>query len=94
MRQPWKRGRPAAAARPHAVLYTQPGCHLCEDTEAHLARLAGRYPHTLEVVDINAEPELRRRYWDRIPVLVIGGREYEAPLSPTLLERVLREHSR
>jgi len=75
------------------VLYVQPGCHLCEAAEAHLARLARRYPHTLEVVDINSEPDLRRRYWDRVPVLVVGGREYEAPLSPMLLERALRESS-
>ena len=91
MRQPWKQ---TPTTKQHAVLYGQPGCHLCEDAQAGLARLAGRYPHTLDVVDINSEPDLRRRYWDRIPVLVIGGREYEAPLSPMLLERALRENSR
>lgn len=89
MRQFWRQARTATR---HVRLYGQPGCHLCDDAQAHLAGLARRYPHTLEVVDINSEPDLRRRYWDRIPVLVIGGREYEAPLSAVLLERALREN--
>jgi phosphatidylglycerol:prolipoprotein diacylglycerol transferase len=73
-----------------ATLFMTPDCHLCEVTRGHLARLNGRYPHTLDVVDINTDADLVRQYWERIPVLKIGDREYDAPLSPTLLEQALQ----
>ena len=72
-------------------LYMKPGCHLCEQAESELGRLQGRYPHRLEVVDITAEAELQRRYGETIPVLVIGGREYAAPLSAATIERALQD---
>jgi hypothetical protein len=67
------------------------GCHLCDDAEATLEGLRPRYPHTLERVDINADAELLPRYGEQIPVLVIDGREYAAPLSPEVIERALKE---
>jgi hypothetical protein len=71
------------------MLYAKPGCHLCEQAEAALERLRKRYPHTLELVDISADLELMHRYGDRIPVLVVHGREYAAPLSAEAIERSL-----
>ncbi len=72
-------------------LYMKPGCHLCEQAEAELQRLGRRYPHDVERVDISADPELLGRYGESIPVLVIGGREYAAPLSAATIERALRQ---
>ena len=72
------------------TLYSKPGCHLCEDAEAELRRLASRYPHRLKTVDITADALLLERYGERIPVLVVQGREYAAPLSRATLEQVLR----
>ena len=69
----------------------KPGCHLCEQVEEELGRLRRRYPHRLELVDINANPELVERYTESIPVLVIGGREHPAPLSSAAIERALQE---
>jgi hypothetical protein len=74
-----------------ATLYSRPGCHLCEQAQAELARLASRHPHSLNVVDVSAEPGLESRYGQRIPVLVIGDCEYAAPLPRAALERALRE---
>jgi Glutaredoxin-like domain (DUF836) len=74
-----------------AILYTRPGCHLCEDAQADLERLRRRLPHALELVDITASDDLLSRYGERIPVLSIGGREYAAPLSPQTLERALKQ---
>src|SRR5438132_4634698 len=76
---------------PRLKLYTKPGCHLCEQVEADLARLRSRHPHSLELVDITLDAELMRRYGERIPVLVVGDREYGAPLPAAAIERVLRE---
>jgi glutaredoxin len=73
------------------TLYTKPGCHLCEQAVAELDRLRWRHPHTLEQINIAADEELMRRYGDRIPVVVLNGREYEAPLPGAVLERALAE---
>jgi glutaredoxin len=72
------------------TLYSKPGCHLCEQAEAELRRLAPRYPHQLQSVDITQDRRLLERYGESIPVLVVHGREYSAPLSAAVLERALR----
>ena len=72
------------------TLYSKPDCHLCEQAETELRRLARRYPHQLQTVDITSDPLLLKRYGERIPVLVVDGREYPAPLSAAVLERALR----
>lgn len=69
----------------------RPGCHLCELVEADLQRLSRRYPHQLELVDISRDAELLRRYGESIPVLLVGGREYPAPLSAAGIERALQQ---
>lgn len=72
------------------TLYSKPGCHLCEQAEADLRRLAPRYPHQLHTVDITQDALLLERFGERIPVLVVEDREYPAPLSAAVLERALR----
>ena len=72
------------------TLYTKPGCHLCEQALADLARLRRRFPHELRLVDITTEPELMRDYGERIPVLSINGREQAAPLPAAVLESEMR----
>jgi hypothetical protein len=72
-------------------LYIKPGCHLCEDAEAEIEAIGTLYPYSLECIDINSDAELTRRYWDQIPVLVIDGREYPAPLSRSVIERALND---
>jgi len=74
-----------------ATLYTRPGCHLCDAAAANLGRLRARHPHALRLVDITSQPDLMQRYGERIPVLVIGSREYDAPLPAAVLERALQE---
>jgi hypothetical protein len=71
-------------------LYSRPGCHLCEQAQADLVRLARRYPHSLEVLDITASDDLLERYGQRIPVVRIGQQEYAAPLEASQLERGLQ----
>ena len=72
-------------------LYTKPGCHLCADALAELQRLQRSRPFALEVVNITAEPGLMQVYGERIPVLDVDGREYDAPLYPHVLEQAIRE---
>jgi hypothetical protein len=71
-------------------LYMKRGCHLCEDALAELQRVQGRWPHVVEQIDITAEAELLQRYGLRIPVLAVGGCEFDAPLTRPDIETALR----
>jgi hypothetical protein len=60
-----------------ARLYSRPGCHLCEEMKAAIAR-ASRVtgiPVTIEEVDISTDPDLEARYGLEIPVLEVKGRK-------------------
>ena len=64
-----------ASAHPLEVtLYTRPDCHLCEDAKALIQPLLREFGAPLREVNIDADPELARRFgWD-IPVIFIGSR--------------------
>jgi hypothetical protein len=56
------------------VLYSRPDCHLCEEMRTALQPLiAGQAD--LEVVDIDQDATLRKRYGLRIPVLLGDAHE-------------------
>ena len=57
------------------VLYTNPGCGLCEEMKAAMSKAGCTALYTLEEVDIESEPELFARYQYEIPVLFINGVE-------------------
>ena len=68
------------------TLYTRVGCHLCEEAERILREERAVTPFRLELVDIDRDPELVRRYGVRVPVVAVDGEdvfEYEVP--PDLL---------
>lgn len=69
------------------TVYTRQGCHLCEDAREILVR-HGLSP---EMVDIDADPELQKRYTTCVPVVVIDGRErFRGRVNEVLLRRLLR----
>ncbi|MSP12945.1 MAG: glutaredoxin family protein [Chloroflexi bacterium] len=70
------------------TLYTRQGCHLCEQALALLHRLALEMRLHIQEVDIDANPLLFNRYWDRIPVVQINSETLELPW---LSEKSLRE---
>jgi len=54
-------------------LYTRPGCHLCDEAKREMSAAGCGDLYDLEEINIDADPELRRRYgWD-IPVVTING---------------------
>jgi len=59
------------------TLYSRPGCHLCDDMKAVIARVVGEHPVdvTLEEVDISTDADLESRYGTEIPVLLLNGRK-------------------
>lgn len=57
------------------TLYSRPGCHLCDEMKAVVARVARAVPLVLAEVDISTDPQLEARYGLEIPVLMIDGKK-------------------
>ena len=57
------------------VLYTKPGCHLCDEMKEQMRQANCEELYTLEEVDIETDSELLTRYRYEIPVLLINGTE-------------------
>ena len=62
------------------TLLSRPGCHLCDEALRELQAWLDRHRTpgdelTVEVVDIESDPELHRRYLERIPVIRVDGRD-------------------
>jgi glutaredoxin len=53
------------------LLYSRPGCHLCDEARAILQRVG----HPFQEIDIDSDDELLRRYLERIPVICLDGAE-------------------
>ena len=53
------------------TLLGRPGCHLCEDARAVLDRVGEPY----DVLDIEGDDALFKRYLERIPVILVDGEE-------------------
>ena len=69
--------------RTRVTLYTRAGCHLCEEAERVVRAEQAGGEFRLELVDIDRDPELARRYGVRIPVVALDGQDlfdYEVPV--------------
>jgi len=56
------------------VLYSRPGCHLCEVALEELVALYGEgYRFELREVDIDSDEALLKRMLERIPVVELNG---------------------
>jgi hypothetical protein len=56
------------------VVYSRPGCHLCEEAVATIVALHQQgYRFGLHEIDIDSDELLLRRYLEKIPVVEIDG---------------------
>ncbi len=55
------------------VLYTKPGCCLCDVVKEQLGRLRATHPFELREVNILNDPEANEKFKEEIPVVFIGG---------------------
>lgn len=53
-------------------LYSRRGCHLCDEMLHGLLALQSGNRFDVEVIDIDADPELQREFTLRIPVLSVA----------------------
>lgn len=73
------------------VLYSRPGCHLCEVAREVLTIEHAHTPFELEEVSIEGDDALELEYGIRIPVIEIDGREvFEVEVDAAELARLLR----
>lgn len=57
------------------VVYSRKGCHLCEVVKETLTRIQNEADFQWREVDIDADAELRQKYNDEVPVVLIDGRK-------------------
>jgi glutaredoxin len=72
---------------PRVVFYTRQGCHLCDDALA----LVERFGIRPQCVDVDADPALRARFNECVPVIEIDGKiRFRGRVDEVLLRRLLR----
>lgn len=82
---------------PDLTLYTRPGCPLCDEArEAIGLVMADRAARGLPVPglverNIDDDPQLHRRLFERIPVVEIGNQRVELVVSVGKVRRLLNE---
>ncbi len=78
--------------KPAAVLiYTRPGCHLCDDAKAVINASGCDDEFTLEEVNIDDDPELHERYGYDVPVIFINSvKVFKHRVDPREFKRKLR----
>jgi len=57
------------------LLYSRPGCHLCDDMKAVVEPVASQLGWTIEAVDISGDAALETQFGSEIPVLFVNGRK-------------------
>ena len=74
----------------NVTLYTKRGCGLCEKAERAIRAVQQTTEFEFEIVDIEGNTAAYDRYWDRIPVLLVEGKEVAAaPIDEARLRAVL-----
>lgn len=58
------------------TLLGKPGCHLCDDARSIIARVAGELGVPWDERDITLDQADHIEYGDRIPVILIDGKEH------------------
>jgi glutaredoxin len=73
------------------ILYSRPGCHLCEEMKEVVARVVREIGGGVREVDISADPDLEAVYREQIPVLFVNGRKaFKFRVSEEALRKRLR----
>lgn len=67
--------------RPQVQLLTRVGCAICVRVSAQLTELAAELDFDLSETDVDAaalagDPGLRAKFGDRLPVILLDGREH------------------
>lgn len=61
--------------KPHVIVYSRPGCHLCEEAKLAIHSAGCDDQFTLEEINIESDPELLTKYKYDIPVVTLDSAE-------------------
>jgi len=59
------------------VVYTKPGCHLCEDACEAVARIAADVGVDWSALDITGDGALMQQWSEYVPVIVVDGKVHD-----------------
>jgi glutaredoxin len=62
---------------PRIAVLTRPGCHLCADACAVVARVAEELQVGWQEQDITGDPELAPRWAEYVPVILVDGEVHD-----------------
>jgi glutaredoxin len=75
----------------HVTVFTRVDCHLCEVAVAEVESIAAEAGASWSTVDVDADPDDRAEYGDRVPVILVDGVEHGYyRVEPERLLRALR----
>ena len=63
------------SSKRRVIIYSRPGCHLCDDAKAVIQNAGLNHLFTLEEINIESDDELLRKYKYDIPVVTIDSVE-------------------
>jgi glutaredoxin len=63
-------------SEPRLTLYTRPGCHLCDDAKAALDKITEATGERWTEVNVETDIELERESGERLPVIMLDGKEH------------------
>ena len=79
------------SSRRHVIIYSRPGCHLCDEAKAAIQNAGCGDRFTLEEINIESDNELLRKYKYDIPVVMIDGVEaFRHRVNPDEFVRLIR----
>ncbi len=62
--------------RNRVTVLTRAGCSACAEAEREVARICADTGVGWTVLDVDSAVELRAEYGDRVPVIMVDGREH------------------
>ena len=64
-----------SSAKAQVIIYSRPGCHLCDEAKQAVEAAQCAEEYTLDEINIESDPALLKRYQFEIPVITINGIE-------------------
>ncbi|MEV7397593.1 glutaredoxin family protein [Aeromicrobium sp. NPDC092404] len=84
----------AHAGDARVVVYSRPGCHLCEVAEALIAETCAETGDSWTSIDITGDGDLTRRFTEQVPVTFVDGKQHDFwRVDPTRLRAALARTS-
>jgi glutaredoxin len=62
---------------PRIVLYSKPGCHLCDEARTVVQQVCAELGESYDEVDITTSADLTARFGEEIPVTFVDGHQHD-----------------